>query len=130
MNYADLYNDVCHDFGHDVALNVIIAVSIHLSTEPLDTEWESSEGRYSKRVTNKIRQQVDPAHINLVLDIWAVVHTWQIQRELDGLGGAKAQSIYQLLKRECAMNNEDRGDWEHDVAKDKELDRRWEEEKE
>ena len=25
------------------------------------------------------------------------------------------------------MNDEDRGDWEHDVAKDKELDRRWEE---
>ena len=25
------------------------------------------------------------------------------------------------------MIDEDRGDWEHDVAKDKELDRRWEE---
>jgi len=98
MNYSDLYNDVYHDFGHDVALNVIIAVSIHLSTEPLYTDWESSEGSYSKRVTNKIRDQVDPDHIDLVLDIWALVHTWQIQREMDGLGGAKARSIYQLLK--------------------------------
>ena len=25
------------------------------------------------------------------------------------------------------MSDEDRGDWEHDVAKDKELDRRWDE---
>ena len=100
MNYSDLYNDVCHDFGHDVALNVIIAVSIHLSTEPLDTDWESSGGSYAKRVTNKIRKQVDPDHIDLVLDIWAVARTWQIQREMDGLGGAKAQSIYQLLKGE------------------------------
>jgi len=25
------------------------------------------------------------------------------------------------------MHDEDRGDWEHDVAKDKELDRRWQE---
>ena len=26
------------------------------------------------------------------------------------------------------FDEDDRGDWEHDVAKDKELDRRWEEE--
>ena len=99
MNYSDLYNDVCHDFGHDVALNVVIAVSIHLSTEVLDDDWANG-GSYSKRVTNKIRKQVDPAHIDLVLDIWALVHNWQTQREMDGLGGAKARSIYQLLKGE------------------------------
>jgi hypothetical protein len=76
---------------------VVVATAINLSTPVLDEDWDTA-GDYTNRVTAKIREQVDPKHVETVLDIWSVVHIWEIKRSLDLIEGAKAISFAELMK--------------------------------
>lgn len=92
-------------FSKNIALGVCIADSIRYCTIPKNTDFlPENKGKYTLRVKNKIQDCLsnngyDTEEINQVIDLWDCIHSWEIGRSFDGIGGCKYKTFKELLEK-------------------------------
>ena len=99
MNYIELFKILKDEgFSEDLATVTTISHAIHLSLTPTDSEMVES-GKYSTRVNNTINS-VMWEHEDLleeVHEIRNVLHDYDIQQSLGGIGGTEPKTIKELI---------------------------------
>lgn len=99
MKYNELFTELLKEFEVDVALCVVQITTIQLSLKPKEKEIagiKSFEERVLKRARD-VLWEIDESVLDQSIEIWRVVHDWDIHNSMNGLGGCEKKTFKELL---------------------------------
>jgi hypothetical protein len=103
MLYNKLFNELNKEFDQDISLMVIQCLTIHLSNDPTDEEWENSgSDMYKERLRKLISctlWEEDHYKVGLAMNIWDVIPDWEIGQTFDT--PKTFRELLGLLPKEC-----------------------------
>jgi len=106
----ELFNEVKEEYGESIALGVVCILTINLTKTVENRHIELANlGSFTSEIIDEFKLFAlgifKEEEVETIINIWHKTHTWIIQKELDGMGGAKAVSIKELMN-ETVRNSE------------------------
>ena len=107
MSLLNLFETLKNEgFSEKIALAVCTSDAIHRSTKPKNEELlPENRGKYRLRVLEKIEGYLSTKNYSLeetkqVVDLWSCIYSWEIGRDMNGIGGCVYKTFKELLKTE------------------------------
>lgn len=102
MKFIDVFNTVKQEFSEDIAILVVSALTINLSTKIKKKDLASdNDSSFRKRIDNKTRTVLwehSPETIDLVIEIRDALHEFQTRISMEGLGGCKVLTLKEIIE--------------------------------
>ena len=100
MKNLSVYNDIFKEFDdQEIALNATILISINCAIYPTDDELFTN-GLYVDRLKeyfDTVLWELPQEKRELCLKIWKAHHTYNICKDLNGLGGCVKKSYKEII---------------------------------
>lgn len=96
---VECFKEIEEDFGTDVAIGVIQIRTVILTAKPSVSEISgkhSFEGRM-KKISKRLLWEMSEEKFTLCWEIVEVIPSWQIGRQLLGIGGSMEMKVKDLL---------------------------------
>jgi len=100
MDIIDCFEEISEDFGIGIAIGIVQIDTLITSSKPKNSELSGKHSfeKRMRKLSRKYLSDMKKKDFELCWEIIEVLPSWQVGREMFGIGGAMEMKIKDLLK--------------------------------
>jgi len=99
MNFYEQFKQIEEEFGEEMAVLCVCALSVQLSTKVTNDDL-LKRGQFTKKITKKITDVLweHSTQVPEVLKVIDAIYDFEIRKQMNGLGGCVQKSLKEIIQ--------------------------------